>query len=875
MNSRRRVTRGAASPVNRTALALAVMLVAIAPSNARSQSKSTRKIDSDSIVVMSGDIYGAGSLHRFFLGDNYRDAWTTPIKVPVLDLRTFHGGLQPTKVGGGMQAKALRFVAPDSSEYVFRQVRKTDLFLTDQYRGTIIWYIVRDEGSASHPGAAIAAAPMLGAADVLHPSPRLYFMPDDPLLGEFRKDFGGILGMVEEYPSVPKKGHAFADADKIIDSDELLEGINKDPENQVDARAFLTVRLMDLLLGDNDRHPDQWKWARLGNKDDAPWEPIPRDRDKVFVSYEGLVLSIARFAVPSLVTFRGKYPNPTHLFANAGEFDRRLLGSLDRAVWDSIATSLMQRITDPVIEHAVQAMPPEYASNSREIASTLKARRDGLRGAAKRYYQELWRVADIHGTDADDEATVVRSGDGIVDVRIQSGKGARYFSRRFDLGETKEIRIYLHGGNDRATVEGGVQRSIPVRIIGGNGTNTFVDLSTVGGKRNPTRLYDVGTMQDAKYAKDTVDEKKNIDDAFNHSFNRRPWVPAYGTLIPPLRDHGSAFRPVAGLHSQRGLGIYPVIGLARYRYGFRTVPYSSMMGADLSYSTGSGRVRIRSALDKRFEGSDVHVPVTAAMSQFEVVQFHGFGNDVPDLRGRFYDVRQRQWQFNPAVGRSLSPVSDISIGPVVRYTASDSLSNRFIAQQQPYGFTRFGQAGLRLKMHLDSRYVPDTLRPRVVFDLTGSGYPGFWDVATPYESVDAVAAAFFTLPMAKKPVLAFRAGGKKLWGSFPYFDAAFLGGSESLRTEERQRFAGDASLYGTTELRVPIAKFPLILPLDVGVLGFVDAGRVYLNGQSPGGWHTAAGAGFWVGYLNPGTSVNMLFTNNRERRVTSSFGFAF
>ena len=121
----------------------------------------------------------------------------------------------------------------------------------------------------------------------------------------------------------------------------------------------------------------------------------------------------------------------------------------------------------------------------------------------------------------------------------------------------------------------------------------------------------------------------------------------------------------------------------------------------------------------------------------------------------------------------------------------------------------------------------------------------------------------------------FRGGGKKLWGSFPYFDAAFLGGTESFRAEERQRYAGDASLYGSAELRVPIAKFPFILPLDVGALGFTDAGRVYLKGQSSGGWHTAAGGGFWVGFLNPGRSVNVLFTNRKQRRVTTSFGFAF
>ncbi|HEX9130352.1 MAG TPA: hypothetical protein VF850_14410 [Gemmatimonadaceae bacterium] len=860
-------------------LTLAAALAASVVSRAGAQNPTARNVGRDSVVVVPGEIYKAGSFHRLLLGDNYRDLWTTPIKVPVLDLKAFHGGLKPTKKGGGAQTVSLRFDAGDGTEWAFRSVRKGFSILPEQYRGTIIWYVVRDEGSASHPLGAIAAAPIQTVAGVLHPTPTVAMMPDDPVLGEFRKEFAGMLGELEEHPAAPDKGPAFAGADKIIDSDTLLGRINTDPTTRVDARALLTAVEFDMLIGDNDRHPDQWKWARFGKKDEAPWEPIAVDRDKAFVSYEGLVLNIVRYIQPSLVTFDKQYPNPTHLFANAGEFDRRMLASLDKSVWDSVATSLMERITDPVIDNAMRALPPEYANMSREVADKLKARRNSLRGVADRYYHELWRVADIHASDADDQATVLRSGEGLVDVRLQSGNNAPYFERRFDLGETKEIRIYLHGGNDRATVEGNVRRSIPVRIIGGNGTNTFVDLSTVGGKRNPTRFYDAGTVENVKYAKDTIDEKINVDNAFNHSFNRRPWVRAYGELIPPLRDNGTTVRPVAGIHSQRGLGIYPVVGLARYSYGFRTVPYSSLAEVDGSYSAASNRFRIRSNLDKRFEGTDVHLPVTAHMSQFEVVYFKGFGNDVPDLRGRLYDVRQRQWEINPGIGKSFSPVSDISIGPIVRYTTTDSLANRFIAQSHPYGFTKFGQAGVRLKAHLDSKYVsqyfPDTLKPRFVLDVTGAGYPSIWDVVNHYESVDGFAAAYFTLPVAKRPVLAFRGGGKKLWGAFPYFDAAFLGGSESFRAEERQRWAGDASMYGTAELRVPIAKFPFILPLDVGALAFDDVGRVYVNGNSPGGWHNAAGAGLWFGYLNPGLNFNILYANHGPSHIVTTIGFAF
>ena len=51
----------------------------------------------------------SGRFHRWLLGANYRDLWTTPIRVPLFDWHSFAGGLHPTKEGGGNQTKSLRF----------------------------------------------------------------------------------------------------------------------------------------------------------------------------------------------------------------------------------------------------------------------------------------------------------------------------------------------------------------------------------------------------------------------------------------------------------------------------------------------------------------------------------------------------------------------------------------------------------------------------------------------------------------------------------------------------------------------------------------------------------------------------------------------
>ena len=149
-------------------------------------------------VVAASKKYEAGSFHRFLLGDNYRDLWATPIRVPILDLRAFAGGIRPTKRGGGAESHNLRFMAPDSSEYVFRTIEKTLLNLPEEYDGTIIRWAVLDVRSASYPTAPLAAPPFLDVIGVLHPDPRIVVMPDDALLGEFRKEFGGVLGTIEE-----------------------------------------------------------------------------------------------------------------------------------------------------------------------------------------------------------------------------------------------------------------------------------------------------------------------------------------------------------------------------------------------------------------------------------------------------------------------------------------------------------------------------------------------------------------------------------------------------------------------------------------------------------------------------------------------------
>ena len=63
--------------------------------------------------VVVGEQFRRGGLYRLLFGSNYRDLWTTPVELPVLDLATFAGGLTPTRRLGHGQTRALGFKGAD------------------------------------------------------------------------------------------------------------------------------------------------------------------------------------------------------------------------------------------------------------------------------------------------------------------------------------------------------------------------------------------------------------------------------------------------------------------------------------------------------------------------------------------------------------------------------------------------------------------------------------------------------------------------------------------------------------------------------------------------------------------------------------------
>jgi len=825
---------------------------------------------SDSVDVVIGPRYGASALQRLFLGDHYRDAWTSTVTLPVLDLQTFAGGLTAEHIGGGQQTISLVFLGGDGRRYSFRLIDKDPTpVLPPELRETAADALLQDQISASHPLGILIVHALEDAAGVLHPESRPFVMPDDPALGAFREQFAGQAGAISERPGDEESsGALFGGFDNIDGGTRIFRRVAESQTERVDSRAFLNARLLDVLIGDWDRHRGQWTWARPSGS--SRWLPIAEDRDQAFSRLDGLLPSSAHTYVRHLVGFVETYPNMYSLHHQARELDRQFLAELDRGTWDSVAVALQRKMTDQVIDEAVRRLPDVmFEADGAFLSRSLKARRDELLNAAAELYEFLAMDVEVHLTDLADRVEITALQDGHVRVTAQpsGGSGDVFFDRDFDPTETREIRIFMGGADDLAVVGGIGHLDIVVRVVGGEGNDEVRYTNDVGS----VRFYDAfgvnkiggdrasGEIQTARY--------------------EPPPRPEGDYNTPP--HSGSWTIPRGGLSLSPEYGFVGRLGATRRGYGFRRDPYASRFGYGAAAST-RGRFEASLGIDLYAENSSRHFSLDVLATQLGLSNFYGFGNDSRAfVNSDSAHVLARTVSVEPRYGLALGEHADIGFGVTGLISNTHAENNPFLpvaAEPEPlYGAGLFVQAGAFVDFRLDTRDVPGAPTKGATLQLRGTFTPSLFDVTDSYGSLDARATTYLSAVSAPlEPTLALRAGGKRVWGNQPFFSSAFVGGGSSLRGFDQERFAGDASLYGTAELRIFLFRLGFLTSGDFGLLGFADVGRVYLNGASPDGWHTATGGGVWLGIFGRTNGISAVMANSEDgNRVHIAFGMPF
>ena len=659
-------------------------------------------------------------------------------------------------------------------------------------------------------------------------------VPNHPRLGPVGDEFAGLLVFFEEFPQDGTDGRAgFAGAIEIADTETLFKLLDQDSKHRVDAQGFLKARLVDLIVGDRDRKHGNWLWARFDGGQRYTWRPISLNHDQAFIRVDGFLRGKLRLYNPRLVAFGEDYSSIDGLTRSARDLDRRFLVGIDKPTWDSLVSDVQRRLTDSVIDAAAQRLPPEHHRLvGANLARTLKRRRDRLRHASDRLYKIVSSYADVHASDQPDLAVVDRMADDQVEIRLlsrtQGPAGTPYFRRTFNRRETREIRLYLLGGQDQAEVRGTSKSGITVRIVGGAGVDELISSASVRQPR--TYFYEAGD---------------------------RPDIPDWGRTWRPA--------PIVRFNSDHGAVIGG--GVVWRGHGFRREPYKHRLLLRAGVSTSK-----RFLFEYQSDFTDVAPGVSGTLHAFlsgvDRVRFHGFGNATNRLQGSdFHRVTQYRSFVEPKL--TVSPLSRVtfSFGPLLKITSTSAEPGR-IVQDTLYGAGLFSQVGAQAALRWTTRGLSLDGGARI--------YPALLEVAEIFGKLHGEMKAYVSVPVPTAPTFAVRVGGTKVWGRFPFHEAAYLGGGSSLRGFELQRFAGDAAVYGSADTRLTLARFFTLFPTELGVLGLADVGRVYVQGTSPGGWHTDAGGGIWIAPLR--REYTLSFTVVRGTEQTAFYlrtGFLF
>jgi hypothetical protein len=830
--------------------------------------------EADSVTVVAGSRYAAGPIKRMLLGSKYRELWLTPIRVPVLRPDTAAGGLTVLRRGSSLQTISLLFQGANDIEYFFRSVDKEqDEGLPRNLQGTLVSYVAQDLVASKHPGAAVVVAPLLEAGGVLRPNPRMAVMGDHPLLGEHRADFVGRLGMLEERPEEGiDDSEGFGGFDRVIGAERLFERLEESAEDRVDSRAYLTARLMDLLVGDWDRHPDQWRWAEDERGETRYWLAIPRDRDNAFPYMDGLVAVVARGLRPNVLQYDEEYSNLYGMIHNAQPLDRLILPELPGVEWDSIALELRRRLTDEVIAGAVSSMPEAWiALEGESLAAKLRARRDALPEIARELYAMMATEVDIRGTDESDEATIERMADGSVRVRLVASErdDIVYFDRLFMPSETREVRVDLRGGDDRAVVSGR-GGGIGIRVIGGGGDDVFEDVSET----------DRGTLT-AFY--DNRGENVFVAEARTH-IDTRPYNPPTPELeletnAPPPRTWGTEllkFRPTARWPSEVG----PAVGggPSWTRYGFRRAPYAEGFSALVLYAPLHNRFELQAHGHFLRTGGGGETRLTGRASNLAAVRFHGIGNEsAPDPGSDHFLVWSTEFTAIAQVVVGWANGIDLAVAPNVGHFRPDPSEGSPAAAPTTIGGREFGVGGAHAVVSLDRRDSRSYPRRGGRLEVTAEGYPLVWgDAQEAFARGDVLAVGYLPLPGPFEPTLAARVGAAQVWGDAPFQYAATVGGGSSLRGYQTRRFTGNASLHGNVELRTRFGRANLgLVRGEIGAIGLVDAGRVFADGEDSGRWHYGRGGGLWFGTFDRGFTAHLVYARGEGSGFHAGIGLPF
>jgi hypothetical protein len=803
-------------------------------------------------TVAAGPEYKRSALYQALWGKNYRKEWITPVTFPITKFDTLRGGLVIYKVGGGHQSKSLRLKSIQDKEYALRTVNKSlKILIPEIFHGTFAEHIANDAISMSHPYGASGVPVMSKAAGLGHTYPQLMWVPKQPGFDTLNEDYGDRLYLFEQRAAGDwSEADNFFNFKSFTDSEKLLEKMYEDNDHQVDQVTFVRARLFDMIIGDWDRHWDQWKWGEVEKGDDHLYVPIPTDRDQAFSTTGGLLLKAAISAGGM------KYIQPfDYTIKNVTATERRFLDRLftNKLLledWLKEAKSLQQALTDNVIEGSIRQMPAEiFAIRGNEIIAKLKSRRDHLHEYAATYFKFLAEEVEIVGSKKSEyfEVNQLNDNETIINVyNIKDGerKNNPFYSRTFKTNETGEIRLFGLSGNDIYNITGNSTPGIKLRIIGGDEKDSIINNSNL-------RIHVYDNSKNTFKGKNRL----HLSDSTDHSH-------FYDTYIPDKKGIG----PQLGY--SREDKIYVGLAYTSLTHKWRKLPFASRQSFGVKYSItqkafsffykgifpgviGKWDLLLNADYDLvrwlNFYGVGNETKLTTTETDFNRSRTKDntgslgfqrkFGKNTVDISGFFQSIEIKN-DADRYIAKNIAPFqSDIFE------------TNDYVGAQFNYKFAHFN----------------DSIVPTSGFSfLANASHYNNLTQSTSFQRYSGIAQLY--IPLISKISIGIRAAGGTVTGSPMFYHLQTIGGANDLRGYKRERFWGKTAFANSNELRFITKLRSYLMNGKIGLNVFYDQGRVWNPNENSDTWHTDYGAGLLLAPFNA-VFANITYGISKEAKV--------
>lgn len=857
--------------------------------------KSIKTYENEFPNVVESNIYSytetnKSKVYQTLWGKRYRNYFSKKINAPTVNLDTLFGGLIPKRKGGGHQSISLVLKNKEGKEYVMRALRKSatkylqavafkDQYIDNQFDNTVTEGLLLDVFTAAHPYAPFTIADLSDAVNVYHTNPKLYFVPKQNALNEYNDEYGDALYMIEERAT---SGHgdlaSFGFSDKIISTDDMLKKMRKNGKYTIDQASYIRARLFDMVIGDWDRHEDQWRWAEFKDEDDNKFfRPIPRDRDQAFsLMGSGVLLGIATRIVPTLRLMKSydrKLKSPKWFNLEPYPLDMALINGTDKLLWDEQVAFIKTNLTKEVITKAFAHFPKEVKDKTIvKIERKLLGRIKNLQRISDLYYKQIHKNIIVKGTDKKDWFEIIRLPKGKTrviayqnkkDILKNPAKGKVYFDKTFNHRITHEISIYGLDKEDHFKVSGSGTQLIPIRITGGQNNDIY---HIINGKKI--------IIQDYKSKKNTFittqGKRKLIDDYDMNVYDYKKAIYNSNQLIPSI-----------GSNKDDGLkigftNIYTNQGFHRDHFvqkqTFSANYFKATDGFEFSYKGEFAKV---------FGNFKLNFDAVYTSPNYSL-NFFGFGNETQNFDDNqnddFNRVKIKTLKFTPSMIKNGSSGGSLQILATYENLEAQKTTNRFveIANQNNeipnfiFKNQNYLSADIIYKFENSDNKVFPTLGLKTSFQL---GFKNNLDTNKSFGYLIPVFGFDYRLNPKGSLVFATKFKGHiNFNNNFEFYHAASIGANDGLRGFRNQRFTGKDAYYQNIDLRYKFNKRRTVLmPLNFGIFIGLDYGRIWLDNDQSRKWHSSFGGGFIMN-MSDLMAFKIGAFNSGEGTLTS-FGF--